>query len=115
MRVELNRVYDGDGETGGYRVLVDRVWPRGVSKEQLRLDEWCREIAPSTKLRQWFGHIPARWEQFCLKYREELKAKDDDLKHLRALARKQPLILLYSAKDKLHNQAVVLREVLLEG
>ena len=115
MRVELNRVYDAAKEAGGYRVLVDRVWPRGISKDKLRLDEWCREIAPSTKLRQWFGHIPDRWEPFRLKYREELKAKDDDLKRLRALARKQPLILLYSAKDKEHNQAVVLREVLLEG
>jgi len=112
MSVELRRVYDEGGATKGYRVLVDRVWPRGFSKEALRLDEWCREIAPSTPLRKWFGHDPARWESFRQKYLKELEGKGDLLAHLRAVARKQTLVLLYSAKDQERNQAIVIREAL---
>lgn len=114
MQVELERVYDSD-QSDGYRVLVDRIWPRGVSRESLRLDEWCREIAPSTELRKWFGHDPERWEAFKRRYREELELKVDVLDRLKAEARNRLLILLYSAKDKEHNQAVVIREALLEG
>lgn len=113
MQIELTRVYDASGPLQGYRVLVDRLWPRGVSKEALRLDEWCKEIAPSTELRKWFGHEPARWEAFCQKYLSELKEKQALVMHLRAIAQKQPLILLYSAADRDRNQAVVIREALL--
>lgn len=113
MSIELCRVYDELGKAGGYRVLVDRVWPRGVSKEKLHLDEWLREVAPSTGLRKWFNHDPARWESFRLKYLEELKAKPEELRRLRAVAGKQQLILLFAAKDQDRNQAVVIREALL--
>ena len=113
MQIEIARVYDVIGASKAYRVLVDRLWPRGVSKETLRLDEWCKEIAPSTELREWFGHEPARWESFRLKYMNELKGKRELLKHLSTIAQKKPLILLYSAKDQDRNQAVVIREALL--
>jgi uncharacterized protein YeaO (DUF488 family) len=113
MHVELKRVYDVTDATRGYRALVDRVWPRGVAKTSLKLDEWCRDIALSTELRKWFGHDPERWEAFRLKYMDELKGKDELLEHLRDIARKRPLILLYSAKDQERNQAVVIREALL--
>ncbi len=109
MHVELKHVYDMTDPTKGYRVLVDRVWPRGVSKASLGLDEWCRDIAPSNDLRKWFGHDPERWEAFCLKYMNELKGKAELLKRLRDIARKKPLVLLYSAKDEEKNQAVVIR------
>lgn len=111
MRILLKRVYDA-GSENGYRVLVDRIWPRGISKEKLAADEWCREIAPSTRLRKWFGHDPDRWDSFRKKYLRELEAKGEILRHLRDMARKKPLILLYSAKDPERNQAVVIRETL---
>ena len=113
MQIELARVYDETGGSSGYRVLVDRLWPRGVSKEALRLDEWCKEIAPSAELRKWFGHEPERWELFRLKYLSELKEQRELLKHLRAIAQKRSLILLYSAKDRDRNQAVVIRDAIL--
>lgn len=113
MQIEVVRVYDVVGASEAYRVLVDRLWPRGVSKESLRLDEWCKKIAPSTELRKWFGHEPARWESFRLKYLNELKGKRELLKHFRAIAQKKPLILFYSAKDRDRNQAVIVREALL--
>ena len=113
MRVEIRRVYDAAGAAGDYRVLVDRLWPRGVTKASLGLDEWDRDIAPSTELRQWFGHDPERWDSFRRKYLLELKGKAEQLERLRTIARKKPLTLLYSAKDQLRNQAAVLREALL--
>ena len=113
MQIELARVYDGTGRASGYRVLVDRLWPRGVSKAALRLDEWCKEIAPSAGLRKWFGHEPERWELFRLKYLGELKERRELLDHLRAIAQKRALILLYSAKDRDRNQAVVIRDAML--
>jgi uncharacterized protein YeaO (DUF488 family) len=112
MNIKLKRVYDDRGAAEGYRVLVDRVWPRGISKETLRLDEWLRDLAPSIELRKWFGHDPSRWESFRQKYLEELKVRHDELKRLQTIARKGPLILLYGAKDEEHNQAVVIREAL---
>lgn len=114
MKVEIKRVYDDLSETRGYRVLVDRVWPRGMTKEELRLDEWARNLAPSTELRKWFGHDPARWESFRARYLDELKGSEEELARLRGIARRQPLILLYSARNETYNQAVVLREALLE-
>src|SRR5690606_13675243 len=97
----------------GVRILVDRVWPRGVAKATSALDHWMKEIAPSTPLRQWFGHDPARWGEFCDRYRDELRRQTDALDTLRALARDQPITLVYSARDEEHNQAVVLRDVIL--
>jgi len=113
MRILLKRVYDAVDEKG-YRVLVDRIWPRGISKEKLAADEWCREIAPSTRLRKWFGHDPDKWEPFREKYLKELEAKRELLERLRKIARKKNLVLLYSAKDPQKNQAVIICEALKE-
>ncbi len=113
MRVELKRVYEQGESAAGYRVLVDRLWPRGLSKAQLPLDEWARELAPSAALRKWFGHDPARWEEFRRRYLGELEAQAGELERLRVIARRRPLILLYGAKDETRNQAVVLRAALL--
>lgn len=114
MRIVLKRVYDDTGGARGYRVLVDRLWPRGISKEKLRMDEWLRDLAPTTELRTWFHHEPSRWKSFRLRYLQELRSRRDDLNRLRAIATKKLLVLLYSAKDEEHNQAVVIREALLK-
>lgn len=99
----------------GFRILVDRVWPRGISRERARLDEWDRTLSPSTRLREWFGHDPSRFEEFRTRYLEELRAQRDRLAELRALARQGTLTLVYAAKDSEHNQAIVLAEVLRQG
>lgn len=112
MDVRIRRAYDPPGRGDGQRVLVDRVWPRGVSKAALALDEWQREIAPSTPLRQWFGHDPARWERFEERYFAELDDKPELVQALLARARKSRVTLVYSAKDTEHNQAVALRAYL---
>src|SRR3546814_13143353 len=91
----------------GVRILIDRLWPRGVSKAGAALDEWMKEIAPSTELRKWFGHDPARWDEFQRRYRAELTAHPAELDRLRALAGKQVVTLVYSAHDEAHNDAVV--------
>jgi uncharacterized protein YeaO (DUF488 family) len=108
----IKRVYDAPVKADGFRVLVDRVWPRGVSKEKAAVDLWMKEIGPSTQLRKWFGHDPARWDEFRKRYREELAAKRDLLDELRAYAKKGRLTLVYSDKDEAHNQAVVIRDML---
>ena len=110
--VAIKRVYDAPEKADGFRVLVDRIWPRGVSKEKAAVDLWMKEIGPSTGLRKWFGHDPARWDEFRKRYRDELAAKRDLLDELRARAEKGRLTLVYSAKDEAHNQAVVIRDML---
>lgn len=110
--IQIKRVYDDASESDGYRILVDRIWPRGVSKEKAKLDEWDKVLAPTTELRKWFDHDPEKFEEFSHKYKEELKAQLDGLKRLCELAKHQTLTLLYGAKDEKHNQAVVLKEVL---
>lgn len=114
--VRLHRVYESDEGAPGKRVLVDRVWPRGIKKESLHLDRWLPELGPSPDLRRWFGHRPERWEEFRLRYRAELEQPEQrrHLQELRALASEGPLILLYGARDTTHNQAVVIREELAE-
>ncbi len=112
--IKLARAYDARFTEGEFRVLVDRLWPRGVSKEKLRLDAWCKEIAPSDALRKWFDHRVERWDKFRESYRQELSTKPIEVAGLRAIAKTQPLLLIYGAKDEEHNQAVVLREYLLE-
>lgn len=114
-RITIARVYDTarTAAAGEYRVLVDRLWPRGVSKDSLHLDEWRKEIAPTAELRRWFGHREDRWDEFRIRYSAELAEKKDDLKELRSLAAKHHLVLLYGARDEEHNNAVVLRDVLL--
>lgn len=109
MDIQIRRAYEPPARDDGYRILVDRVWPRGVSKAHLDLDEWQREIAPSTRLRQWFGHDPGRWNEFQKRYFAELDDKQDDVKALVKRARQGRITLVYGAKDSDHNQAVALR------
>ncbi|MFG1945883.1 DUF488 domain-containing protein [Nonomuraea sp. NPDC048826] len=112
--ITIQRVYD-DRPAEGAVFLVDRMWPRGVRKEDLRLDGWVRDAAPSTELRQWFGHRPERFAEFAERYRAELDAGREALRPLLDAAAEGPVTLLYSAKDTEHNQAVVLRDYLLSG
>lgn len=113
--LRLKRAYEPAAPADGVRILVDRLWPRGVSKEEAALDEWMKDIAPSAELRQWFGHDPERWVEFQHRYRAELRQHDEELEKIRSLAEKQTVTLVYSAHDEQHNDAVVLRDVLLKG
>ena len=110
----VHRIYEAPGSAGGHRVLVDRLWPRGVSKERAQLDEWARELAPSAELRTWFGHDPERFAAFERRYRAELAAHSEKLDELRRHAREGTLTLVYGARDEEHNDAVVLAELLRE-
>jgi uncharacterized protein YeaO (DUF488 family) len=112
VAIRLKRAYDPPEHSDGYRILVDRLWPRGVSKEEARLDEWARELAPSSELRKWFGHDPARFDEFRRRYTEELAAHDEKLRELRRRARGATVTLVYGARDTEHNDAVVLAELL---
>ena len=112
MDVRLKRAYEPAAASDGYRVLIDRLWPRGVSREKARLDEWARELAPSTELRRWFAHDPARFEEFRRRYTGELAAQGTKLRELRRRARDGTLTLVYGARDTEHNDAVVLAEIL---
>jgi uncharacterized protein YeaO (DUF488 family) len=111
--VKLKRAYEPPSPEDGTRILVDRLWPRGVSKQKAALDHWMKEIAPSTELRKWFGHDPKRWKEFRRRYAEEMRQHPDLLAELRSLARRHKITLVYSAHDETHNDAVVLRDVLL--
>lgn len=113
--LQLKRAYVAAEPGDGVRILVDRLWPRGVSKADAALDDWMKDIAPSTELRQWFGHDPARWAEFQRRYRSELEQHADELDRIRDLARTRTVTLVYSAHDEEHNDAVVLRSVLLGG
>lgn len=113
MDIRIKRIYEEPAKDDGYRLLVDRVWPRGMTKEHAHVDEWLKNIGPTTELRKWFGHVPEKYPEFKKRYVKELHAMAADLEKVRALARKQRVTLVYSAKDEAHNQAVVLREVLL--
>ena len=115
MNVRLKRAYEPASPGDGYRVLIDRLWPRGVSKEQAKLDEWDQELAPSSQLREWFGHEPDRFPEFRRRYIDELRANRPRLRQLRRRARSGTLTLVYSAHDSEHNDAVVLAEVLRRG
>jgi uncharacterized protein YeaO (DUF488 family) len=106
------RVYEKPLSADGARILVDRIWPRGVSKKKAALDEWFKDIAPSPRLRKWFGHIPARFKEFRRRYRAELKSNKVSVAHLKALAKKGRVTLLYAAHDEEHNHARVLAEYL---
>jgi uncharacterized protein YeaO (DUF488 family) len=109
--IKIKRIYDAEDEEG-YRVLVDRLWPRGVSKEKANLDEWMKEVAPSDELRKWFNHEPSKWKSFKKKYMDELDDKQNLVQELLDNAKKGDLLLLYAAKDEAHNNAVVLQELL---
>lgn len=108
----IKRAYEAPADDDGYRILIDRLWPRGISKAHARIDLWLREVAPSTDLRKWFGHRPERWDEFGERYRRELAGNPEPLEQLRSLMRKGPITLVYGAKDEEHNDAVVLRELL---
>ncbi|MBU4382947.1 MAG: DUF488 family protein [Proteobacteria bacterium] len=111
----LKRIYDQAEPSDGKRYLVDRLWPRGVGKTEAKLDGWLKELAPSDELRKWYGHVPDRWGEFKRRYRLELKSKANNalLSKLALEQRKETITLLYAAKDREHNNAVVLREELL--
>ncbi|OUI94737.1 uroporphyrin-III methyltransferase [Acetobacter indonesiensis] len=104
----IRRIYDDAQPDDGARVLVDRLWPRGISKDRAALTLWLKDVAPSTALRHWFGHDPARWDEFQKRYRAELDANPDAVQQLLAFARRGKLTLLYGARDTEHNEAVVL-------
>src|SRR3954464_10712858 len=97
--VRIKRIYDDPDPGDGYRVLIDHVWPRGVSRERARLDEWARELAPSDELRKWFDHVPERFDEFSSRYRGELAARTDQIEELRRRAKTHPLTIVYAARD----------------
>lgn len=111
--IRIKRAYEPTTHDDGTRILIDRLWPRGIKKENLALDQWAKALAPSTELRQWFGHDPARWHEFHKRYAAELHPHAELLDTLRTLARKGTVTLVYAAHDESHNNAVALREFLL--
>lgn len=113
--VVAKRVYAPADRDDGYRVLVDHVWPRGVSRELARLDEWARELAPSGELRKWFDHVPERFAEFRSRYRDELRSQAAKLDELRQRAGRGRVTIVYAARDEQHNNAVVVAELLRDG
>jgi uncharacterized protein YeaO (DUF488 family) len=111
--VRLKRAYNAPGPDDGTRILIDRLWPRGIMKANAAIDMWAKDIAPSTTLRKWFGHDPARWQEFRRRYSDEIHRHRDRLDELRALARSGRITLVFSAHDEIHNDAIVLRDILL--
>ena len=110
--VQLKRAYSPPSPGDGVRVLVDRLWPRGLRTSDAALDRWLKDIAPSTDLRRWFGHDRSRWDEFCRRYRAELSRHPEPLNELRELAQAGPITLVFAARDELHNEATVLRDLL---
>ena len=110
--IKLKRIYDPSSREDGKRVLVDRLWPRGIKKENAHIEEWLKDIAPSDALRKWFSHDPSRWKEFKKRYHDELKDKKELLKQLLADSRKGTVTLLFGSKDIEHNNAIVIKEVL---
>ncbi len=111
--IRIKRVYEKPAKEDGWRVLVDRLWPRGMKKEAAHLDVWMKEVAPSDALRKWFGHKPEKWSQFQKKYRSELKEKKEFVAELKKMAKEHgTMTLLFGAKDEAHNEAVVLADAL---
>ena len=113
MDIRLKRAYEPAAAEDGYRVLVERLWPRGLSKERARVDRWIKEAGASTELRRWFGHDPARWEEFRRRYADEVRARPDVLEELRDVLREHRTVtFLIAARDEEHNNAVALKELL---
>lgn len=113
MRIQLKRVYEKPERGDGARILVDRLWPRGLTKEKAAIDLWLKEVAPSTELRKWFGHDPKKWSGFRRRYRAELKQRGDQLRLIKRKAGEGPVTLIYGARDQEHNEAVILKQLLL--
>ena len=111
-RITIKRIYEPPSESDGFRVLVDRIWPRGISKQKAAVDYWAKDLAPSTALRKWFNHDPARWSEFQKRYRSEFESHASHLSDLLEKGGNRTLTLLFAAKDVEHNQAVVLKDVL---
>lgn len=114
MKILLKRAYEKPAIEDGFRVLVDRLWPRGIKKADLHLDAWTKNIAPSTELRKWFGHDPKRWLEFCKRYKDELKtpeARTTIIRTVHAAQKRSVITLLYGAKDTEHNEAIVLQAI----
>ena len=112
--VKLKRAYEPPAASDGTRILIDRVWPRGVDKANAAIDHWDKSIAPSTMLRNWFGHDPARWQEFRRRYTNEIRGHREQLDELRARAQSGRITLVFAAHDKIHNHAIVLRDILLD-
>ena len=112
MSLQLKRVYDDPAPDDGRRILVDRVWPRRLSEKAAHVDDWLRELGPSTELRKWFGHDPAKWKQFQVRYQKELREKKDALELLKQKSEEHAVTLVYGARDEEHNEALVLKSVL---
>jgi uncharacterized protein YeaO (DUF488 family) len=110
--IKLKRPYEKPSRDDGLRILVERLWPRGLTKERAAVDLWLKDVAPSPELRKWFGHDPARWQRFQERYRQELREKKDALKLLRQKVKEGPVTLLYAARDEEHNGALVLKSLL---
>ena len=110
--LRIKRIYDPVSPDDGKRILIDRLWPRGVKKEDAKIDEWLRDIAPSDELRKWFAHDPKKWKEFKERYKKELKDKDEILARLKKEMRQGDVTLLYSARDEEHNNAIALKEML---
>lgn len=109
--IRLKRVFEAASDDDGFRLLVDRLWPRGVSKEKARVDLWLKDVAPSNELRKWFGHDPEKWDEFCKKYAAELEHNPEAVAELKRLVKEHKKVtFLYGAKDEEHNQAVFLKK-----
>ncbi len=111
MKIRIKRVYEKPDKDDGIRILVDRLWPRGLTKEKAGIDLWLKDIAPSAELRKWFGHDPEKWDEFRKRYRNELEEDQDQVALLKDQIRKGMVTLVFGAKDEEHNQAVVLKEL----
>ena len=109
--IQLKRVYEKPSRKDGVRILVDRLWPRGLTKERAAVNLWLKDVAPSTELRKWFGHDPAKWKEFQVRYRKELREKKDALKLLKEKSQDRTVTLVYGARDEQHNEALVLRKI----
>ena len=109
--IQLKRVYEKPSRKDGVRILVDRLWPRGLTKERAAVNLWLKDVAPSSELRKWFGHDPAKWKEFQVRYRKELRQKKDALKLLKQKSEERTVTLVYGSRDEQHNEAVVLRKI----
>ncbi|HXV66843.1 MAG TPA: DUF488 family protein [Nitrosopumilaceae archaeon] len=111
--IKIKRIYEEFSKNDGYRILVDRLWPRGISKERAKIDSWLIEVTPSNYLRKWYSHDPKKWKEFQIKYKKELKDKSDTLDDIKHIEKEKKIVtLLYAAKDKQHTHAIVLLKIL---
>jgi uncharacterized protein YeaO (DUF488 family) len=113
MGIAIKRVYEKPEEKDGARILVDRLWPRGLTKKKAKIDLWLKEVAPSTELRKWFGHEAPKWDEFQARYKNELKNRGKELSSILEMAAQSQVTLVYGAKDEVHNDAVLLQKILL--